>query len=621
SEYNDYNGYNGFNEYDDVTAVTVEDDIWNTGAGSSAAQTVAQTVAQTGAQSATRSGAQTANHSGAKTQALNRAQSTSQITVSAENESLAQGENQAPSKPALSPEDAQRELDRKRELERKKQQEVKVKPYQFPPVSLLAKGMKSDPNANGMDQRANARKLEQVIREFGVGVTCTNIVKGPRVTRFELTPDVGVRVNKITALAGDIKLALAAKELRIEAPIPGKSAVGIEVPNEKSAMVTFRDIMDTREFKEAKGKLTWGIGLDIQGSPIVGNIAKMPHLLISGTTGSGKSVAVNTVIMSILYRCTPEEVKMILIDPKVVELSIYDGIPHLLTPVVTKPSEAVAALSKTCDEMNRRYRLFKESNTRNIKGYNDKVDEISKMLPEGAEKPEKLPYILVVIDELAELMMHSKKDVETYVASITQLARAAGIHLIVVTQRPSVDVVTGLIKSNIPSRVGLKLPSAIDSRTILDQGGAESLLGNGDMLCRIEDMSTPVRVQGAFLADEEVDSIVEWIKKHNSTIYSSEWEEALTAAQNVTAGASGMETVSDDGSGHDEYFYQAGVLITEKNKASIGMLQRKFSIGFNRASRIMDQLFEAGVVSDSLGTKERQILMTNDEFKRTFGNE
>lgn len=523
----------------------------------------------------------------------------------------------APVKPEKSVEEAQAELDRKREEEKKKVRSVRVRPYQFPPVSLLNKGMKAEP-VNMTENISNSRKLEETLEQFGVGVKVTNVVRGPRVTRYEMTPAVGVKVSRITSLADDIKLALAATDLRIEAPIPGKSAVGIEVPNEHSSTVTFRDLMETPELRDAKSRLSWGVGLDIQGTPVVGNIAKMPHLLISGTTGSGKSVAVNTIIMSILYRATPEQVRMILVDPKVVELSPYDGIPHLLTPVVTKPSEALNVLNKACAEMNRRYRLFKESNTRNIDGYNEKAREVAGKLPEDADKPEILPYILIVIDELAELMAHSKKDVENAITSLTQLARAAGIHLVVVTQRPSVDVVTGLIKSNIPSRVALRLPTAVDSRTILDAGGAESLLGNGDMLYRPGDVSSPVRVQGAYLSDKEVETIIDWIIKHNTTVYSSEWEESVTAAPEPSGNSSGEEGGTDDG--RDPLFFQAGDLITDKKKASIGMLQRRFKIGFNRAARIMDELFEAGAVSDSEGTKERQILMSNEEFRETFGN-
>lgn len=533
-------------------------------------------------------------------------------------------EKAAAGTPSGSTEQAYEALRRKREAEKQNaaaNPAPAVRPYRFPPVDLLRKGVKNK-TVNTDETRENAKKLEEVLQSFGVGVTVTDVVKGPRVTRYELTPDVGVKVSRITALAGDIKLALAAKDLRIEAPIPGKSAVGIEIANKESATVTFRDIMDTEEFRSARSKLTWGVGLDIQGSPVVGDIAKMPHLLVSGTTGSGKSVGINSIIMSVIYRARPEEVRMILVDPKVVELSVYDGIPHLLAPVVTKPAEALAVLNKACEEMNARYRLFKESNTRNIKGYNEKVEEVCRQLPDDEEKPEKLPYILIIIDELSELMMHSKRDVESAIVSLTQLARAAGIHLVVATQRPSVDVVTGLIKSNIPSRVAYRLPSGVDSRTVLDSYGAESLLGNGDMLYKPGDKNNPLRVQGAYLSDEEVESIVEWLKKHNSVRYSDEWEESMKVqpAGDPGAGGAGMDITSSADDGRDEYFTEAGKLIIEKKKASIGSLQRKFKVGFNRAARIMEQLCDAGVVSEGEGTKERQILMTIEEFKEKFGN-
>ena len=493
---------------------------------------------------------------------------------------------------------------------------VPKRPYQFPPVGLLKKGNKAV-GGDRDEMRENAGKLERVLSEFGVGVTVTNVVKGPRVTRYEMTPDIGVKVSRITSLSGDIKLAMAASELRIEAPIPGKSAVGIEVPNKESSTVTFRDIMESDAFGNAKSKLAWGVGLDIQGSPIIGDIAKMPHLLVSGTTGSGKSVGINSIIMSVIYRAKPEEVRLILVDPKVVELSVYDGIPHLLAPVVTDAGQALAVLNKACAEMANRYNLFRESNTRNIAGYNEKVEEVSRSLPPEAEKPEKLPYILIIIDELSELMMHSKKDVETAIVSLTQLARAAGIHLVAATQRPSVDVVTGLIKSNIPSRVAFKLPSGIDSRTVLDTYGAENLLGNGDMLFKPGNLNSPLRVQGAYLSDGEVESVVEWLKKHNSADYHDDWQNLKAGAeqgQEISAGTEGSD--SDDG--RDPFFFEAGLLITEKKKASIGMLQRKFKVGFNRAARIMDQLNEAGVVSGGEGTKERQILMTEEEFRERF---
>ena len=499
----------------------------------------------------------------------------------------------------------------------------KPRPYVFPPVSLLKKGDNNSFN----DQRElneKALKLQNALKTFGVGVTITKITKGPSVTRYEMTPDVGVKVSQIKALEGDIKLSLAAAELRIEAPIPGKSAVGIEVANGSSTIVAFRDILESDAFRSAKSKVAVGIGLDIQGEPVIGNLAKMPHLLVSGTTGSGKSVGINSIIMSIIYRARPDEVKLIMIDPKVVELSIYNGIPHLLVPVVTKPDKALSALNWACTEMNDRYRRFSESGTRNISGYNDKVDRINETLP-ADKKQKKMPFIVIIIDELAELMMHSKKEVESAIVSLTQLARAAGIHLVVATQRPSVDVITGLIKANIPSRIAYKLPSFTDSKTILDGGGAEALLGNGDMLYKPNGANTPSRVQGAYISDEEIENIVNYVKSHNSEGYDESAQEIISnAAASTGAGGSTQSSgqqgsQSSDANGFDEYFVDAGRLIIEKNKASIGMLQRMFKIGFNRAARIMDQLCEAGVVSSEEGTKPRQILMSKEEFEAYIG--
>ncbi|MBQ1423274.1 MAG: DNA translocase FtsK 4TM domain-containing protein [Lachnospiraceae bacterium] len=505
------------------------------------------------------------------------------------------------------------------ETQAKPKPKPKPKPYVFPPNRLLERSQNSSKGSRE-EVMNNARKLEQVLRDFGVGVTVTAVTRGPRVSRYEMTPDTGVKVSRITSLEGDIKLALAAREIRIEAPIPGKSAVGIEVPNEESMTVKFRDILESEEFKNAKSKLSWGIGLDIQGKPVVGNIAKMPHLLVAGTTGSGKSVGINSLIMSILYRATPEEVRMILIDPKVVELSVYNGIPHLLTDVVTKPERAVSALNWAVAEMNNRYKLFQVSGTRNIGGYNEKVDEVNaKLPPDSEERMTRLPFILIIIDELAELMMHSKKDIEGSIVSLTQLARAAGIHLVVATQRPSVDVITGLIKSNIPSRIAYRLPSQMDSRTILDTGGAETLLGNGDMLYKPGDKNNPERIQGAFLSDNEVETVVEFLRKNNQSGNDEEVETAIARQMTLDLGSSGA---ADNGGSQkpdtDEYYADAGRLIITSGKASIGALQRKFKIGFNRAARIMDQLHEAGVVSDGEGTKERQILMTLDEFENTI---
>ena len=489
----------------------------------------------------------------------------------------------------------------------------KPRPYVFPPVGLLERG-ESQSGGNRSAAEANARKLEQVMRDFGIGAKVTNVIRGPRVSRYVMIPDTGVKVSRITSLQEDIKMALAARELRILAPIPGESAVGIEVPNEESQTVRFRDILESEEFKNAKSKLSWGIGLDIQGRPVVGDISKMPHLLVAGTTGSGKSVGINSLIMSILYRSTPEEVRMILIDPKVVELSVYNGIPHLLTEVVTKPERAVSALNWAVQEMQNRYKLFQASGTRNISGYNQKVQETNAALPEDSEERlNKLPYILIIIDELAELMMHSKKDIEGSIVSLTQLARAAGMHLVVATQRPSVDVITGLIKSNIPSRIAYRLPSPVDSRTILDAGGAETLLGNGDMLYKPGDKNHPDRIQGAFLSDSEVEKVVEYIRKHNARDDSTVVDEAISRQVRLDTGDA--PEAEDPHSDRDEYYAEAGRHIINTKKATIGALQRKFKIGFNRAARIMDQLHEDGVVGDGEGTKERQILMTMEQFE------
>jgi len=492
----------------------------------------------------------------------------------------------------------------------------KPRPYVYPRVNLLEKGQR---NAKGGNDalRANAAKLQKVLRDFGVGVTVTNVIVGPRVSRYELTPDAGVKVSRITALTGDIKLALAAREIRIEAPIPGKSAVGVEVPNEISSTVKFRDILESEEFKNAKSRLCWGVGLDIGGNTVLSDITKMPHILVAGTTGSGKSVGINSLIMSVLYRATPQEVRMILVDPKQVEFTVYNGIPHLLTPVVTTAERALSALNWAVAEMNRRYKLFQESGTRNIKGYNEKIEKISAGLPDDL-RPEKLPFILIIIDELSELMMHAKKDVESCIVSLAQLARAAGIHLVVATQRPSVDVVTGLIKSNIPSRVAFKLPSVTDSRTILDSGGAETLLGNGDMLYKPGDKSSPIRVQGAFLSDEEVENVVSFITKHNRADEDPEIESAIE--RQLELNFSGQQPAKSNEDDTDENFADAGRFIINTQRATIGALQRKYKLGFNRAARIMDQLCEAGVVSDGEGTKERHILMSIEQFEEYLGS-
>ena len=488
-------------------------------------------------------------------------------------------------------------------------------PYRFPPLDLLKRGPKSAAS-NEAELRETAVKLQQVLKTFGVGVTVTNVTRGPSVTRYEMAPDIGVKVSRITSLVDDIKLALAAADIRIEAPIPGKSAVGIEVPNKSNSMVYFRDLLESDAFRDARSKLSFCVGRDIQGQPVIGNIAKMPHLLIAGATGSGKSVGINTLIMSLIYKAKPEEVRMIMIDPKVVELSVYDGIPHLLIPVVTDVGKAVSALNWAVAEMNDRYQRFAQTGTRNISGYNEKIMQISPVLPEE-ERPQKMTQIVIIIDELAELMMSKKNsgEVEANIVRLAQLARAAGIHLVIATQRPSVDVITGLIKANVPSRIAFKTTSGIDSRTILDMVGAETLLGNGDMLYKPVYEKHPLRVQGAFVSDDEVDRVVQFLKKNGGNRYESKIEAAIAQQSAAQQESAFGDASGGSDSGRDEYFADAGRLITEKGKASIGMLQRMYKIGFNRAARVMDQLGEAGVVGEEDGTKPRRVLMTKEEFE------
>lgn len=496
-----------------------------------------------------------------------------------------------------------------------REKEPPARPYVFPPASLLKKGP-SHLKVNQNELRETAVKLQQVLHTFGVGVTVTNVTRGPSVTRYEMAPDVGVKVSRITALTDDIKLALAAADIRIEAPIPGKAAVGIEVPNQDNAMVYFRDLIENEEFKTAGSRLSFAIGKDIQGQAVIGNIAKMPHLLIAGATGSGKSVGINTLIMSLIYKAKPEEVRMIMIDPKVVELSVYNGIPHLLIPVVTDPKKAVAALNWAVAEMNDRYQKFSETKTRNISGYNEKVELLERTLPaeQREQCPKKMPQIVIIIDELAELMMTASKEVEADIVRLAQLARAAGMHLIIATQRPSVDVITGLIKANVPSRIAFKTSSGVDSRTILDMVGAETLLGNGDMLYYPSGAKKPLRVQGAYVADEEVEAVVQFLTQQGNGGYEAHIDEMISrqTGQNADGGAG---AAGAGGDGRDAYFADAARLIVDKQKASIGMLQRMYKIGFNRAARIMDQLSEAGVVGEEDGTKPRKVLMTAAELE------
>ncbi len=484
------------------------------------------------------------------------------------------------------------------------------KVYKKPPISLLNKGNGGNSKGISSHVRETALKLQQTLHNFGVEAKVVNASCGPTVTRYELQPDQGVKVSKIVNLADDIKLNLAAADIRIEAPIPGKAAVGIEVPNKTNHMVALRELIDTPEFKNSKSTLSITVGKDLSGKPVISDIAKMPHLLIAGSTGSGKSVCINTFIMSILYKATPDEVKMILIDPKVVELSIYNGIPHLLSPVVTDPKKAAGALQWAVQEMIRRYNLFAEFSVRDLKGYNAKAAEIAPAAGENETKPEILPQIVIVVDELADLMMAAPGEVEDAICRLAQLARAAGIHLIIATQRPSVNVITGLIKANMPSRIALSVTSGIDSRVIIDMNGAEKLLGRGDMLFYPAGYQKPARIQGGFVSDEEIERVVNFLK-NDDVVYDTSIEEAINNSAVVTS-SSNQPASSDD---RDLYFKQAGKFIIEKDKASIGMLQRVFKIGFNRAARIMDQLCEAGVVGEEEGTKPRKILMTLEQFE------
>lgn len=482
--------------------------------------------------------------------------------------------------------------------------------YKLPTLNLLKPAENGNRGDSAAELKETAAKLLQTLEIFGVRAKITDISKGPSVTRYELQPELGVKVSKIVSLADDLKLQLAATDIRIEAPIPGKSAVGIEVPNKVNTMVRFRELVEAPEFRNSSSLLSFAVGKDLSGQVVVWDIAKMPHVLIAGTTGSGKSVCMNTLIMSILYKANPEDVKFIMVDPKQVEFSIYNGIPHLLLPVVTDPKQAAGALNWGVEEMTRRYKLFADLNVKDIGHYNAKVAE---MKQRGEQPPAKLPQIVIVVDELADLMMVAQASVEQSICRLAQLARAAGIHLVIATQRPSVDVVTGLIKANMPSRIACKLASGTDSRTILDMSGAEKLLGNGDMLFFPNGASKPVRVQGAFLSDKEVGAVVDYIKSQDIMVTA---QEELTAKVNSfgESGGSGGGGTSAAEEEYDAFFVDAGRVIIKKDKASIGMLQREFRIGFNRAARIMDQLCEAGVVGEEEGTKPRNVLMSMEEF-------
>ncbi len=504
-------------------------------------------------------------------------------------------------------------------IQEKKEEELTVdsvpekaaKPYVFPPLSLLKRSHSQEEEKRSEIEK-NAQTLKETLKSFGITVSISNVSVGPSVTRYELQPEQGVKLAKIVSLSNDIKMRLAAADIRIEAPIPGKSAVGIEVPNKNSQVVYLGDILSSPAFQENKMKLAFGVGKDIGGKVVVTDIAKMPHLLVAGATGAGKSVSINTLIMSILYRYSPEEVRMIMVDPKVVELQVYNGIPHLLIPVVTDPKKAAAALNWAVAEMTSRYKKFAAYGVRDLSGYNEKIRGLTE---EEREKEglSVLPQILIIIDELADLMMVSASEVEDAIVRLTQLARACGMHLIIATQRPSVNVITGLIKANVPSRIAFSVSSGVDSRTIIDMNGAEKLLGKGDMLFFPQNLPKPIRVQGAFVSDEEVAKVTEFLKSQGEAEYNHSISKSLEKEA--------TEETGGNQSDRDELFAEAGSLVIETDKASIGFLQRKFRIGFNRAARIMDQLAAEHVVGEEEGTKARKVLMNMEEFEELLSTE
>ena len=477
--------------------------------------------------------------------------------------------------------------------------------YEYPPVELLSKGSKKAIKGGAKALTDVATKLQKTLYSFGVQAKVENVSVGPAITRYELKPAEGVRVSKIANLADDIALNLAAETIRIEAPIPGKQAVGIEVPNAEKETVHFRDVVESDEFQDAKSKLSVALGKDVSGNMAIGDIAKMPHALIAGATGSGKSVCINTIITSIIYKAKPSEVKFVMVDPKVVELSVYNGIPHLLIPVVTDPKKAAGALAWAVQEMDNRYNVFAQKGVRDLKGYN--------ALAEKEEGMGKLPQIVIIIDELADLMMVAAKEVEDSICRLAQKARAAGMHLIIATQRPSVDVITGIIKANVPSRIAFSVSSQVDSRTILDQVGAEKLLGKGDMLFYPSGSPKPSRVQGAFVSDEEVEKIVSFLKSNGEATYNEDSLESIEHG-NKTDKELAAET-GDPDDDTDPFLMEAIEVVVETGQASTSFIQRRFKVGYARAGRIIDQMEERGVISGYQGSKPRQVLMTMERWQ------
>ena len=475
--------------------------------------------------------------------------------------------------------------------------------YEYPPVSLLSKGSKKGLKGGAKALTDTATKLQKTLYSFGVSAKVENVSVGPTITRYELKPSEGVRVSKIANLADDIALNLAAETIRIEAPIPGKQAVGIEVPNKEKEAVHFRDVIESEEFEDISSKLSVALGKDVAGQTIIADIAKMPHVLIAGSTGSGKSVCINTIISSFVYNAKPSEVKLVMIDPKVVELSVYNGIPHLLIPVVTDPKKAAGALAWAVQEMDDRYNKFAQKGVRDLKGYNKAIEK--------EDEARKLPQIVIIVDELADLMMVAAKDVEDAICRLAQKARAAGMHLVIATQRPSVDVITGLIKANIPSRIAFAVSSQVDSRTILDQVGAEKLLGKGDMLYYPAGAPKPIRVQGAFVSDGEVEKIVDFIKSNGTANYS---EDILETIENSNKSDKELQEMSEEDD-TDPFLMEAIDVVVETGQASTSFIQRRFKVGYARAGRIIDQMEERGVISGYQGSKPRQVLMSKEKWE------
>ena len=497
----------------------------------------------------------------------------------------------------------QKEEKKKAVLQLEHAQIVEDEHYEYPPVELLSKPNKKSLKGGAKALTDTATKLQRTLYSFGVSAKVENVSVGPAITRYELKPAEGVRVSKIANLADDIALNLAAETIRIEAPIPGKQAVGIEVPNKEKEVVHFREILDSDEFRANKSKLTVGLGKDVAGNVQLADIAKMPHVLIAGSTGSGKSVCINTIITSIIYNAKPSEVKFVMVDPKVVELSVYNGIPHLLIPVVTDPRKAAGALAWAVQEMDDRYNKFASKGVRDLKGYNKAIEK--------ENEAGKLPQIVIIIDELADLMMVAKNDVEDAICRLAQKARAAGMHLVIATQRPSVDVITGLIKANVPSRIAFAVSSQVDSRTILDSVGAEKLLGKGDMLFFPSGAPKPSRVQGAFVSDDEVEKIVDFIKSNGTATYSEDILESIENS-NKTDKELAQEQAEDDDT--DPFLMDAIQTVVETGQASTSFIQRRFKVGYARAGRIIDQMEERGVISGYQGSKPREVLMSMDKW-------